>query len=114
MNPKVVSERLGHSSTRLTMDIYSHVLPGLQASAIAGLERALAPKVAMSHAVSKLLARLINKGPGKMPWTLSVPEVARLAGFEPTTSASAGQRWGVKNLLSWTMKSVAWLFRTIH
>ena len=92
VNPKVVSERLGHSSTRLTMDIYSHVLPGLQASAIAGLEGALAPKVAMSPAVSRLLARLINKGPGKMPWTLSVPEVARLAGFEPTTSASAGQR----------------------
>ena len=32
MNPKVVSERLGHSSTRITMDIYSHVLPGLQRS----------------------------------------------------------------------------------
>ena len=54
VNPKVVSERLGHSSTRLTMDSYSHMLPGLQASAIAGLERALAPKVAMSPAVSRL------------------------------------------------------------
>ena len=53
VNPKVVSERLGDSSTRLTMDTYSHVLPGLQASAIAGLEGALAPNVAMSPAVSK-------------------------------------------------------------
>ena len=38
VNPKVVSERLGHSSTRLTMDTYSHMLPGFQASAVAGLE----------------------------------------------------------------------------
>ena len=29
-SPKVVSERLGHSTTTLTMDTYSHVLPGMQ------------------------------------------------------------------------------------
>ncbi len=33
VNPKVVSERLGHSSVAFTMDVYSHVLPGLQESA---------------------------------------------------------------------------------
>jgi len=81
MNPKVVSERLGHSSTRLTMDTYSHMLPGLQASAVAGLEGALAPKVAMDPAVSRLLARLINKGPGKIPWTLSMPKNGTLGGI---------------------------------
>ena len=81
VNPKVVSERLGHSSTRLTMDTYSHMLPGLQASAVAGLEGALAPKVAMDPAVSRLLARLINKGPGKMPWTLSMPKNGTLGGI---------------------------------
>ncbi len=54
VNPKVVSERLGHSSTRLTMDTYSHVLPGMQASVVAGLEGVLAPKVAMSAAVSRM------------------------------------------------------------
>src|SRR5918992_473566 len=32
-NPKVVSERLGHSNIAITMDIYSHVLPGLQEEA---------------------------------------------------------------------------------
>ncbi len=32
-NPKVVSERLGHSTTRLTMDVYSHVLPTMQQQA---------------------------------------------------------------------------------
>ena len=29
-SPKVVSERLGHSTITLTMDTYSHVLPGMQ------------------------------------------------------------------------------------
>ena len=32
-NPKVVSERLGHASITLTLDTYSHVLPGMQESA---------------------------------------------------------------------------------
>lgn len=27
---KVVSERLGHSTTNLTLDTYSHVMPGMQ------------------------------------------------------------------------------------
>jgi integrase len=30
---KVASERLGHSSISITLDIYSHVLPGLQEDA---------------------------------------------------------------------------------
>ena len=30
VSPKVVSERLGHASPAITMDIYSHVLPGMQ------------------------------------------------------------------------------------
>ena len=32
-NPKVVQERLGHSSFAITMDTYSHVAPGLQKQA---------------------------------------------------------------------------------
>jgi integrase len=35
---KVVSERLGHSSARLTQDTYQHVLPGMQERAAAQLE----------------------------------------------------------------------------
>jgi hypothetical protein len=30
VNPKVVSERLGHANISITLDIYSHVLPGMQ------------------------------------------------------------------------------------
>ncbi|MBI4332463.1 MAG: site-specific integrase [Chloroflexi bacterium] len=33
IHPKVVQERLGHSSIEMTMDIYSHVMPGLQQAA---------------------------------------------------------------------------------
>jgi integrase len=40
-NPKVVSERLGHSSTEMTLDVYGHVLPGMQERATKRLEEAL-------------------------------------------------------------------------
>ena len=31
INPKVVSEALGHSSVTITLDLYSQVLPNMQA-----------------------------------------------------------------------------------
>lgn len=40
-NPKVVSERLGHSTIVLTLDTYSHVLPTMQQQATARLEKLL-------------------------------------------------------------------------
>lgn len=40
-NPKVVSERLGHSTIVLTLDTYSHVLPTMQQKATAKLEKLL-------------------------------------------------------------------------
>ena len=35
IHPKVVSERLGHSSIAFTMTVYQHVMPGMQAEAAA-------------------------------------------------------------------------------
>jgi integrase len=35
VNPKVVSERLGHATVSFTLDTYSHVMPGLQEDAAA-------------------------------------------------------------------------------
>src|SRR5512133_136433 len=35
VSPKIVSERLGHASVSFTLDVYSHVLPGLQEDAAA-------------------------------------------------------------------------------
>lgn len=40
-NPKIVSERLGHASVMLTLDVYSHVLPGMQLAAAAKLDEML-------------------------------------------------------------------------
>ncbi len=33
LSPKVLSERLGHSNIAITVDTYSHVIPGLQEEA---------------------------------------------------------------------------------
>lgn len=41
INPKVVSERLGHASVAITLDRYSHVLPSMQRDAAEVLGRAL-------------------------------------------------------------------------
>ena len=42
VNPKVVSERLGHASVATTMDIYSHVLPDMQEKAAQAIDTVLA------------------------------------------------------------------------
>jgi integrase len=34
VHPKVVSERLGHAGIGITLDLYSHVVPGLQGAAV--------------------------------------------------------------------------------
>lgn len=41
VHPKIVSERLGHASITLTLDTYSHVLPGMQAESALKLEAML-------------------------------------------------------------------------
>ena len=41
IHPKIVSERLVHSSVAMTLDIYSHVLPGLQEAAARKFEESL-------------------------------------------------------------------------
>ena len=41
VHPKVVQERLGHSSVMMTLDTYSHVTPSLQAEAAVRLDAAL-------------------------------------------------------------------------
>jgi integrase len=41
VDPKIVSEMLGHSSIAITLDTYSHVHPNMQQSAVRALEEAL-------------------------------------------------------------------------
>lgn len=38
VHPKIVSERLGHSSIAITLDLYSHVTPGISREAAAAVE----------------------------------------------------------------------------
>lgn len=47
-HPKVVSERLGHASITLTLDVYSHVLPTMQEAASQKLESLLYGKTGTS------------------------------------------------------------------
>ena len=41
VHPKIASERLGHSKVGITMDLYSHVMPGMQEDAAARVDRDL-------------------------------------------------------------------------
>jgi integrase len=41
VHPKIVQERLGHSSIGITIDIYSHLMPNIQSEAAAAVDAAL-------------------------------------------------------------------------
>jgi integrase len=41
VHPKIAQERLGHSSIGITLDLYSHVLPGMQAEAVSRVDAVL-------------------------------------------------------------------------
>jgi integrase len=41
VHPKIVSERLGHSKVGLTLDTYSHVVPGMQEEAAQKIDAVL-------------------------------------------------------------------------
>ena len=73
VHPKVVQERLGHSSIRVTLDTYSHVLPGLQEAAAQRFDDFLSGKSVESRNVGKMSARGLEAAIG-------------VAGFEPATT----------------------------
>ena len=54
IHPKIVSERLGHSSIGITLDTYSHVMPGLQEAAALRFEEGLQQSSELS--ASEMLA----------------------------------------------------------
>jgi integrase len=59
VHPKIVSERLGHASIGITLDTYSHVLPGLQEAAAEKFEKMFQPDAEenLDGSVSKMLAK---------------------------------------------------------
>ncbi len=56
VHPKVVQERLGHSTISMTLDTYSHVVPGLQERAAVDLEARLFGETSPLGAVSPRIA----------------------------------------------------------
>jgi integrase len=54
--PKVISEALGHSSVAFTMDVYSHIIEGMQEDAMALLDEVLPPGI--NGAKNKINANL--------------------------------------------------------
>ena len=56
IHPKIVSEMLGHSSVAFTLDVYSHVVGGLQKAAMKRLDEMLLPGLAKSEDVGKMSA----------------------------------------------------------
>jgi len=48
VHPKIAAERLGHSRVAVTLDLYSHVMPGMQADAAARVDDALRAAMASS------------------------------------------------------------------
>ena len=58
VHPKIVSERLGHANIGITLDIYSHVLPGMQEEAVEKYEKIFETDASKNLApnVSKMLA----------------------------------------------------------
>lgn len=53
-HPKVVQERLGHATIGVTMDVYSHVLPSMQASAAGKLNGLVSQPLAALSAAQKV------------------------------------------------------------
>jgi integrase len=60
IHPKVASERLGHSKVGITLDLYSHVLPGMQAEAAAAVDKAVQAALQKRAANPKCLQSVCN------------------------------------------------------
>ncbi len=55
VHPKIVQERLGHAKVGTTLDIYSHVTPGLQQAAALRFEESLMEAETPEHATTPIL-----------------------------------------------------------
>ena len=79
---KVVSEMLGHSSVAFTLDVYSHVIPGLQEAAGKRLDEVLDPELRQKKNVGKMSAKVDGEGEKqpkmKQEWEDSNPRPAVL------------------------------------
>jgi integrase len=62
INPKRVSERLGQANIGITLDIYSHIMPGIQQAAAETLDKALANALLANGSVDKTQTAPLTNG----------------------------------------------------
>jgi integrase len=60
VHSKIASERLGHSRVAVTLDLYSHVMPGMQEEAAARVDDAL--RIAMQSGTKGMGSKAVAKG----------------------------------------------------
>jgi hypothetical protein len=60
-NPKIVAERLGHSSVRQTLDTYSHVAPTNASERNGQAEPVVVPSLENREGRRRLTAKLISR-----------------------------------------------------
>ena len=53
VHPKIAQERLGHATVAITLDLYSHVLPGMQADAASRVDEALRQALDKHRGIAK-------------------------------------------------------------
>ena len=53
VHPKIVQERLGHANIGITLDLYSHVMPGLQEAAAERFDKMLEQDVGKMLAIDE-------------------------------------------------------------
>ena len=58
IHPKIVSERLGHANIQMSLDTYSHVLPGLQEAAAQRFDLALSQN--NTHPQSEMVREVVG------------------------------------------------------
>ncbi len=75
INVKTISESLGHANIGITLDIYSHLLPGVGKAAAERFEKLLEPWLSQKGNGGKMVAKPNESG-------------TRLEGFEPSTLGS--------------------------
>jgi hypothetical protein len=85
LHPKVVADRLGHSTTRLTLDVYSHVLPAMETEAATWVGDAMREAV-VQHLVSISTPTTITQENGNAANPCGVRlRVVGARGLEPLT-----------------------------
>ena len=67
IHPKIVEERLGHSTISTTLDTYSHVVPGLQQAAAMAFDDILRK----DSSLDKQFAQILRKSAGPTPLSFS-------------------------------------------